>query len=327
MGVFVVSDNDSQVSTATRFSYNDLQKETYAANTKYELVGLTSVAVSYLDLGCDSSIFGLRFEQLNERFIETVFFVVALSLGANYWLRYLDEGKVFSNIEKDLRGLKERIKATMDEISNTVRTQSVVSDVQSNFERLKNIISTFNERTTPLPSDASVKLSNAIMGFKKEKEKLNNLRSLTMDEDPHGLAVADSAIHETQSSIYQQDAKKIVEQLEHELEKTSSLNENFKSILIKNQENERKLEEIYDLPSTLSGQLNVLSERLDKIANTLIESDVRPAKAKIRIAVFMLVWPWALAVLIVCSYGYALWTQDHVPCSAVKSVACSGATL
>ena len=320
----VVSSASDEYVANSRLKYNDLQDVTYSANTKFELVALTSVAVSYLDLACDSSIFGLRFEALNERFIEIGFLVASLALGLNYWLRYLDEGKVFSNIEQDLEDLKIRINTTLSEIKNAVVSQGTIDVFSSNLDVLHDLLNSIQSFEIPSLTDFSKELNASILGFKKQEEKIRELQNRPLELDPHGTAAADSSVYESSAAMYKEDAKSKVEKLKEEVEKLELLNYEIDNFFGQIKEKNGLLDQVFGLPDKLGDQLDILLKRLNIVSTTLVDNEVKPAKAKIRITIFMLIWPWVLGALVILSFVYAFFTQDHEPCKTTTAMACNG---
>ena len=326
----VVTSGESQIVKTGRVKYNDLQDVTYAANTKFELVALTSVAVSYLDLACNSSIFGLRFEALNERYIEVGFVFAALALGVNYWLRYLDEGKILSNIERDLEDLKNKLSTSISDISESFENQNVVEIVQKNTDELKHLISSIdtvaNKEILNLSKTAE-KFNLAIVKYDKSQKKANNLQNMPADLDPHGLAVADASIYESEASMHKEEFEGIVRELKQETRSIHSLSGKLKASLLKIQKNRKSLQPVLEQPKRLEAQLNELSDQLDTISTDLVKTEIKPARAKLRIVLFMMIWPWMLAFFVVASFIYALKTQAHTPCVKAKDTVCYGVQI
>lgn len=309
------------------FRYNDLNDKTYAANTKFELAALASIAVSYFDLACGSSLLGLRFEGLNERLVEAAFFMISSGLGLNYYLRFRDEGKALSLVEKNLSEIKNRVNEAIREIQKSLKVEEVIQSAEREILSLDGLLEAMSDLGEPNLDTRIEMLNIHLKSHVEEGLRAERLMNLTAEEDPSGLAASDASVYKSNSTMELVSAKNELDGFKSSIQEFRAQIRNLDSWTKKTYAQIDAVKNINLLPGEVEKLLEPINLKLNEFSPDIIGKEVRPKFAKFRIVFFSMLWPAALFVFVCAAFLWALIYQPHEPCEINQSLACIGAQI
>lgn len=130
-----MSETPKQIQSSIEFT-----ERLVSAYNKFMYVGSASVFVSVLKLSESNSVFGVKVEELNERWLETAFFLASIGLAWNYAARFLDERRVLFDIDRTLQEAKALFSANVEEVSQaTDKFSNSVSSYETAVLAVKEI--------------------------------------------------------------------------------------------------------------------------------------------------------------------------------------------
>ena len=97
----------------------DFSDRVVSAYNKFTYMASFSIAASSFTISEDTGFLGIEFKNIPERGIEVVLFASTCILAANYWLRFSDERKVFSNIDNSLRSWEGEITSLHNKLQSS----------------------------------------------------------------------------------------------------------------------------------------------------------------------------------------------------------------
>lgn len=286
--------NSNNTSNSSKVLYHDLGDRTYSAMTKFELAAFTSIAINVFRLDSNSSIFGIKFKDLNERFLECGFSIFALGLGVNYLLRYLDEGKVFSLLSQNLVSAKEQVEALVEDIQSALAANSHIGSMKT-FE------SSLSQAVETISGYSGANIGPSVKRLDKwAEDRLQEIDDASTGRKTFNLSTAGE---EPEMRI-----SEMLDKIEDEIKavKTGCLTLEGAS---------RTLEYIPPVFTSISKNISEITPKIETLENFLksikveiADKDIRPKYASFRIITFMIVVPIALWFGVIGTLVYAIYS-------------------
>lgn len=123
-----------------KLNTNDFSARFRAAYNKYVVAVVSSIFISVFNL-CDESycenqrVLGFAVEQFDERVLELLSLLIAIFLGLNLLLRFLDERKVFVDVEHQLKLLYNQIIEWSSNVKVEINKFTDINDKVIELER------------------------------------------------------------------------------------------------------------------------------------------------------------------------------------------------
>ena len=289
-----------------RFEYYDLKEATYKANNKFEVVALSSIALSVLTLDGDSSFLGISFKDISEPMVEAVFLLASIFLFINFLLRLRDEGKIFSNLNSNVEELKQLFASKLEEIEalraklrSVASIGSINSDLAEAQARLDDIKL---DKLDPLIKD----IERFSLQYDEHKRRSDALRNLSAEQDPHGLATSDASEQESMADIVRNDISGMTGQLAKYVNEVGQFSAKLQNVHIFSGTAAKELNLTTPTVDKLSNAINRIEEVVGNFSVAIVQEDVRPINAARRIKWFLIWWPRTLLALVCLAYLYSL---------------------
>jgi len=120
---------------------SDFSDRFVSAYNKFTLVSATSLFVSTLTLSKENSFFGFKVDKLDERWVETVFFVATIVLGWNYVTRVLDERKALNELDAELNAIAQNFGSRIANVSKKHDEMSkILGSVRKDIDVIREIV-------------------------------------------------------------------------------------------------------------------------------------------------------------------------------------------
>ena len=172
------------------------------------------------------------------------------------------------------------------------------------------------------------KLQKSISLFRLATNRVDQYRNTPEEYDQYGGRIHDVTFNlsEAESQAYQfkSDAMGHVSNLEQEAVKIKELSVDIRALFQRTQENNQELEQALGIPEKLSSDIKELTTTLEEMTLNLVKFEIKPAKAKLRIRLFMCIWPWVLICLVFASFTIAFLTQGYEQCGISEAVLPNG---
>ena len=133
----------------------DFSDRFVAAYNKYTYVSSVTIIICILNVSKSSKFFGIEMNDVNERWVETLFFLASLALLWNYITRLMDERYILLVVDRNLNKVLGKLRSTIQEIDDVNEIgKLVLSDYNESLRSSENRV--VRSVTQSMPVDLPV---------------------------------------------------------------------------------------------------------------------------------------------------------------------------